>query len=156
MPQLEARRPNVYGVKVELLERGEVDDVELSSLHARAFGGEANRHAWRKQLEAHSLAWVVARAAGRLVGFVNVAWDGGAHAFLVDTVVEPTLQGRGIGRRLVMRASTLAARAGCRWLHVDFETSLLPFYRDTCGFRVTMAGLIDLTDRGKDQIEAAG
>lgn len=36
----------------------------------------------------HSLGWVCARFDGALVGFVNVAWDGAAHAFILDTVVE--------------------------------------------------------------------
>jgi hypothetical protein len=27
-------------------------------------------------------------------------------------------------------------RAGCEWVQVDFETRLMPFYFDTCGFRV--------------------
>ena len=43
---------------------------------------------WRNRVERHSLGWVCAfEAATRLIGFVNVAWDGGAHAFVVDTLV---------------------------------------------------------------------
>ncbi|TDC74765.1 GNAT family N-acetyltransferase, partial [Streptomyces hainanensis] len=38
---------------------------------------------------------------GRLVGFVNVAWDGGAHAFLLDTVVASDHRRLGIAARLV-------------------------------------------------------
>jgi len=34
-----------------------------------------------------SLAHIGAYADGRLVGFVNVAWDGGIHAFILDTCV---------------------------------------------------------------------
>jgi hypothetical protein len=35
---------------------------------------------------------------------------------------------------------------GCQWLHVDFdEEGLGRLYFDACGFRPTIAGLIDLT-----------
>jgi hypothetical protein len=37
----------------------------------------------------HSLAHVFAFDADRLIGFVNVAWDGGLHAFLLDPTVDP-------------------------------------------------------------------
>jgi len=37
-----------------------------------------------------------------------------------------------------------ARRAGCEWLHVDFEAHLRPFYFDACGFSPTEAGLIAL------------
>jgi hypothetical protein len=37
---------------------------------------------------------VTARFGDRaLIGFVNVAWDGGDHAFLIDTKVHPTADG---------------------------------------------------------------
>ena len=42
-----------------------------------------------------SLCWVSAHAGERLVGFVNVAWDGGRHAFLLDSVVHPSCRRRG-------------------------------------------------------------
>jgi len=87
---------------------------------------------------------VCAREDGRLVGFVNVAWDGGVHAFVLDTVVAPAAGRRGIGTRLVAIATENARAAGCEWLHVDFEPHLRSFYFDACGFRPTDAGLIQL------------
>ena len=51
---------------------------------------------WRAQVERHSLGWVCATdGGGSLVGFVNVAWDGGVHAFVLDTLVEGTCGGPG-------------------------------------------------------------
>jgi hypothetical protein len=75
---------------------------------------------------------------------VNVAWDGGDHAFLLDTKTHSAFQHKGIGTRLVELAARHAKAAGCVWLHVDFETDLEPFYFDACGFRPTSAGLIHL------------
>jgi ribosomal protein S18 acetylase RimI-like enzyme len=123
-----------------------VDDQVLSELHGQAFGhdGEAAQP-WAQRLERHSLTWVGAFAADRLVGFVHACWDGGAHAFLLDTVVDPDYQRRGIGRLLVRTLVAEVAAARCQWLHVDYEHHLDAFYRDACGFRATDAGLLNLT-----------
>jgi ribosomal protein S18 acetylase RimI-like enzyme len=79
-----------------------------------------------------------------LIGFVNVAWDGGDHAFLIDTKTRGDCQRHGIGSEIVRRAAVHAQAAGCEWLHVDFEPRLAPFYFAACGFRATDAGLIHL------------
>ena len=90
-----------------------------------------------------SLACVCAYASEQLIGFVNLAWDGGVHAFILDTTVHPHWQRRGIGQMLVERAVAVARERGMEWVHVDFEPHLLPFYRQ-CGFRHTEAGLLRL------------
>jgi len=93
----------------------------------------------------HSLGWVVARDNGRLVGFVNVISDGLVHAWLQDVVmVAAKAQRQGVGVQLVRHAREGAARAGCEYLHVDFEEELGPFYLEACGFTPTSAGLIRL------------
>ena len=73
-----------------------------------------------------------------------MAWDGGDHAFLIDTKVRGDLQRQGIGTELVRVAVEHAREAGCEWLHVDFTEDLRAFYFDACGFRSTEAGLIAL------------
>lgn len=123
--------------------RGPVGNDELSALHAAGFGQPAREHDWQAQLR-HSLGWVCARDDAGLAGFVNVAWDGGSHAFLLDTVVAPRLRHQGAGTRLVAVAAEQARAAGCTWLHVDFEPGLGPFYWDSCGFHPTSAGLLPL------------
>jgi GNAT superfamily N-acetyltransferase len=99
---------------------------------------------WRTQVEQHSLGWVCAFDAARLVGFVNVAWDGGVHAFVVDTLVAGDRRHSGIGRRLLERAEAESRAAGCEWLHVDFEEERGDCYFGACGFTPTPAGLIAL------------
>jgi GNAT superfamily N-acetyltransferase len=134
-----------YGSPVISYEwRGPFGNAELSALHAAGFGQPAREHDWQAQLHRHSLGWVCARDDGGLAGFVNVAWDGGSHAFILDTVVAARLRHQGAGTRLVAVAAEQARAAGCAWLHVDFEVELGPFYWDNCGFRSTPAGLIAL------------
>ena len=118
------------------------DDEMVDLVHSH--GGNP-RPGWWDQIWSHSLGWVTARTAdGLLVGFVNVAWDGGDHAFLIDTKTRGSHQHQGVGSELVRRAAAHAKAAGCEWLHVDFEPNLAPFYFDACGFRGTDAGLIHL------------
>lgn len=123
--------------------RGPLTDGEMVDL-VESHGGRAAA-GWWDQIRPHSVGWVTARSAdGVLVGFVNVAWDGGDHAFLIDTKARGGQQHRGIGTELVRRAAVHAQAAGCEWLHVDFRSELAPFYLDACGFRPTDAGLLHL------------
>jgi GNAT superfamily N-acetyltransferase len=123
--------------------RDPLTDEEMFEL-VMSHGGNPERGWWDK-IRPHSLGWVTARTReGTLLGFVNVAWDGCDHAFLIDTKTRETFQRRGLGRRLVRLAAEQAKAAGCEWLHVDFEPHLQAFYFDACGFRPTDAGLIDL------------
>ena len=107
-------------------------------------GGNPERGWWDK-IRPHSLGWATARTQeGTLIGFVNVAWDGSDHAFLIEPKTRGSFQRRGIGTRLVRLAAEQASAAGCAWLHVDFEPHLRAFYFDACGFRPTDAGLVSL------------
>ncbi len=124
--------------------RGKFDNKELNALHAEAFAHAILEIDWATQVNAHSLGWVTAREGGQLVGFVNVAWDGGTHAIVLDAIVSAGRRRQGIGRRLIAVAAAEARAAGCEWLHVDFEEQHRPFYLDACGFRPTPAGLMAL------------
>jgi ribosomal protein S18 acetylase RimI-like enzyme len=125
--------------------RGDFESTALNALHAEGFGGDGGDVDWRARVRQHSLGWVCARQGGELVGFVNVAWDGGAHAFMLDTVVAAGLRRQGVGTALVAVAAERARAAGCAWLHVDFEDHLAGFYFQACGFAPTSAGLIALS-----------
>jgi len=124
--------------------RGRFANDEINALHAEAFGHSVLAEDWWGQVNRHSLGWVCLRRAGRLIGFVNVAWDGGVHAFLLDTMVALDARHQGHAARMVRLAAEKAKAAGCEWLHVDFEPHLKRFYNDACGFRPTDAGLIAL------------
>jgi len=128
--------------------RGELTNEMVNVLHAQAFGHPGVDHDWRAQVTGHSLGWVCAfddDGQGELVGFVNVAWDGARHAFIVDLAVAAGSRRHGVGTRLVAVAAEHARAAGCEWLHVDFEDGALSrFYFQACGFVPTAAGLLAL------------
>ena len=124
--------------------RGHFGNPEVNALHAAGFAHRPLDGDWRAQVSGHSLGWVCARDGRALVGFVNVAWDGGVHAFILDTLVAARAARQGVGTSLVAVARDEARQAGCEWLHVDFEDHLRPFYFGRCGFTPTSAGLIAL------------
>ena len=124
--------------------RGEFTNAELNALHAEAFSHAALDLDWRQQVHAHSLGWVTSRDAETLVGFANVTWDGRTRAFLLDVMVATPRRRRGIGTQLVALATIEARKAGCKWLHVDFDDARQRFYFDACHFNRTCAGLIVL------------
>jgi GNAT superfamily N-acetyltransferase len=113
----------------------------FAPLWRAAWGSE-----WKGNLEAileRSLVHVGAFEGEKLVGYVNVAWDGGAHAFLLDPTVHPGHQRRGIGTGLVHRAIEISRERGAKWMHVDYEPHLDSFYK-SCGFRPSAAGVMPL------------
>ena len=141
--------------------RGAFDNPEINALHAEGFGHRLLDDDWWAQVNRHSLGWVTARAGterartlvaragtardgGDLVGFLNVAWDGAIHAFILDPVVAVPMRRHRVGTRLVEIAANEARAAGCEWLHVDFDDHLRSFYFDACGFTPTNAGLVRL------------
>ncbi|MET8649720.1 GNAT family N-acetyltransferase [Nocardia aurea] len=129
---------------VDLRIRFAVDDAALSRLHADAFGGDRTPTPWKARLEQHSRSWVGAFVHDRLVGFVHAIWDGGTHAFLLDTAVAPDMRRQRIGTGLVTTLIDDLRELGLEWGHVDYEPHLHGFYRDACGFRPTDAGLLRL------------
>ncbi|MFJ4075386.1 GNAT family N-acetyltransferase [Curtobacterium sp. NPDC089991] len=128
---------------VALTWRSAISDEELADLTA-AHGGSPEI-GWWDRVSQHSLGWVAGRdPQGALVGFVNVAWDGADHAFLIDTKTHPARQHQGLGTAVVRYAVEAVRSAGCEWLFVDYGEDMVPFYEKACGFAPTHAGLIHL------------
>lgn len=135
--------------EVQYLWRAEFTNPEMNRLHAEAFEHrvyDESEWDWVGLCNEHSLGWATARLEGRLIGFVNVLWDGLVHAWIQDLMVASDVRRSGIGVQLVDTARNAAKAAGCEWLHVDFEDHLRQFYLDAAGFTPTNGGLIDLTE----------
>ena len=127
--------------------RGDFENAEINALHAEAFETRVysdDEWSWNDVVAKHSLGWVVARDDTRLVGFVNIPWDGFTHAWIQDTMVASTDRSRGIGTQMIEIVRTECQNAGCDWLHVDFDEGLAQFYFQSCGFTPTTAGLLRL------------
>ena len=72
-----------------------VSDLELNALFSASW---PNHHVTEFQAALRSsMAYICAYQEGKLVGFVNAAWDGKTHAFILDTTVHPEHRRRGVG-----------------------------------------------------------
>jgi len=126
-------------VTIEYRERPELRNEQIEALR----GASAN------YLEAldHSLTWIGAFDGDRLIGYANVAWDGGVHAFLLDPTVDPAYRHRDIGTQLVKEALVATAKVPeIEWMHVDSDEALMRDFYEPAGFRPTPAGLVHLDD----------
>lgn len=115
--------------------------AELDVLWLSAWGNPSGDYT--TSILPRSLTHLGAYSGDSLVGFVNVAWDGGKHAFILDPSVHGDFQRQGIATRLVRKGTEIARARGAEWLHVDWDPHLTGFYL-ACGFRPTDAGLIKL------------
>jgi GNAT superfamily N-acetyltransferase len=118
-----------------------VSDLELNELLCASWPDR--RVAELQPVLRSSMAYVCAYQGDKLIGFINAAWDGKTHAFILDTTVHPDHRHRGIGKQLVVRAIEQARERGVAWVHVDYEPHLKGFYAQ-CGFRPSEAGVFNI------------
>ena len=95
---------------------------------------------------ASSYAHFTVREATQLLAFVNVISDGVGDAFLIDLMVHPSAQRRGIGGALVDAAIAGLTSDGIRCIQVTFDSNMESFYRER-GFHIFSGGIIDNNDR---------
>ena len=123
-------------ISARIVARPDLTDDELHALFSSSWDNH-QRRPFRAEL-ARSLTYLAAYQDTKLIGFVNVAWDGGSHAFLLDPTVLPACRRQGIGSALVRAAAQAAPLQGAGWLHVDYEPTLEPFHASV-GFRPSRA-----------------
>lgn len=136
--------------------RGSFHNQRLNQLHAEAFETRVYSDSewnWQQLVQQHSFGWVIARDGGNVVGFLNVLWDGLAHAWLQDVMVSKGSRRHGIAEGMVSLARIRSRDAGCEWLHVDFDDEHRSFYLERCGFTSTNAGLIALQSDDSSQAQ---
>lgn len=63
-----------------------------------------------ESIHLHSLACVVSYNNDEPIGYINIAWDGYIHAFLLNTTVHPDWRLKGIGQALVQKAAAIAKK----------------------------------------------
>ncbi|MGH8538502.1 MAG: GNAT family N-acetyltransferase [Gammaproteobacteria bacterium] len=90
--------------------------------------------------DAYATCVTACTTGGELVGWCAALSDGVRHGFLLDLIVSPTWQRRGIGRGLVERAIRGLKQRGVSVVHADFAPAHAEFYR-RCGFEPSSAGI---------------
>jgi GNAT superfamily N-acetyltransferase len=78
----------------------------------------------------------------RLIAWTSVVSDNIRHAFLLDVMVHPDFQKRGIGRAVVAQAIEEMCQRGVTAFHVDCAPETAAFY-EKCGFKMCAGGWLD-------------
>ena len=133
---------------IQILISPEIGNREMNDLFLSAWN--EHKETDFSYLRKNSLAYICAYQEKKLIGFINIAWDGKKHAFLLDTTVDRRFQHKGVGSKLVRQAIDYAFRIGVEWLHVDYEPALEPFYA-ACGFRNSKAGIYNLLEHQEEK-----
>jgi GNAT superfamily N-acetyltransferase len=133
----------------EVVRDGAVKPDEIEGLR-QAVGWDRNGAAYDKVLARHYTYYTVRDGSGLLVGYMSVLSDGIADAFLLDLIVHPEWQHRGIGERIIRRAISDMKNAGVQCVQVTFNEELEPFYAK-CGFHIFKGGIIDFKNMKWDE-----
>ncbi len=82
-------------------------------------------------------------ATNKLAAWCAILSDGVRHAVLLDVIVHPSHQRKGVGKALVLAAVEHIQAHGITIIHVDFEPETTMFY-EACGFRVGLGGIYEV------------
>lgn len=93
---------------------------------------------WRRALEQTQVV-VTARAGGQLVGMARAFGDGAIYAAIVDVVVRPTYQRRGIGTRLVDLLMAELTKQDLHRIYLRAAQGTVAWY-ERAGFTVSYGG----------------
>ena len=85
-------------------------------------------------------------ASGKLIAWCAILSDGVRHAVLLDVIVHPAYQRKGVGKALVATVVKHIQAHGITIIHVDFEPETTAFYQ-ACGFQVGFSGIIELSTK---------
>lgn len=125
----------------EIVRNGKVEPQEIEDLR-ETVGWDRSAGTYGSILPRHYAYYIVRAEDSQLIGYLSVLSDGISDAFLLDLMVHPQHQGRGIGTRLVKRAIQDIRQAGIRCAQVTFDEHLEHFYA-RCGFHIFKGGIID-------------
>ena len=128
---------------VEIFKNAKITDTQLNGLFGSSWPNHTNRY-FGPVLE-RSLAYFSGFDNQQLVAYLNLAWDGGRHGFLLDTTVHPSYRRQGIALEMIGQAKKAASKNGLEWLHVDFESKYEQLYLKA-GFGCSSAGVLRLTE----------
>ena len=107
-----------------------------------AVGYDRNEKEYPTALDRYDVTVSAYNKNGSLVGWCAAVSDGVRHGFLVDLIVHPESQRRGIGRSLVQHAIEFLLRSGISVIHADFNDENAAFY-EKCGFRIGVGGICE-------------
>lgn len=141
LPPLPGPGLAVMGVDARIISPAAIDRAQLDQLFLRGWG--APRPHYEQVLE-RSFAWVTAHRDGRLLGFANVAWDGGSNYFLLDLTIDPSCADQDEIFKDMIEAAVDRCRKEGGSLRIDAPDELLKSFFQPMGFKPVSAGVMNL------------
>ncbi len=128
---------------VDIMQNPKLSNSALNELFLRSWPDYKERD-FKPVLE-RSLAYFGGFSGATLISYLNVAWDGGLHGFILDTTVHPNYRRKQVALNMLIKATDVARIHGLEWLHVDYAPVYEALYQKA-GFRSTAAGILQLAD----------
>lgn len=130
---------------MEIIREAIVEPKEIEDLR-ETVGWDRSEDTYQEILNRHYTYYIVRNEDNQLIGYMSVLSDGISDAFLLDLVVHPQYQRKGLGKRIVKKAITDIKAAGIRCIQVAFNSDLESFY-EKCGFYIFKGGIIDFKNQ---------
>ncbi len=142
-------------MNIEITRDGLIVPKEIEDLR-ETVGWDKSEGNYEQILVRNYTYYTVRNEEGLLCAYLSVLSDGVADAFLLDLIVRPQYQHKGIGTQLVHRAISDMKTAGVQCVHVTFADHLEPFY-EHCGLHIFKAGIIDFKNMkwNEDDVKTA-
>lgn len=116
-----------------------VTSTEIEDLRI-AIGWDPNKEKYETALKS-TYAQFSLKKDGKLIVFARVVSDGILYSFIVDLIVHPDFQKKGIGKIFIKHVVSELTKDGLKFIQLTFDKELEPFYR-SCGFEIIEAGSI--------------
>jgi N-acetylglutamate synthase-like GNAT family acetyltransferase len=128
-------------VKLEIQKNAKLEPEQIEKLRL-AVGWNPLDGKYQTVLE-NSFAHYSILEQQELIAFARVISDGAIYALIVDVMVHPAFQTRGLGKKVLEFVLEDLRLAGIRSVNVFFDAKLEKFY-EALGFEILKAGTIKL------------
>ena len=141
LPPLPGPGLAIMAVDARICSPTAIDRNQLDRLFTRVWGAPKPNY---EQVLERSFAWVLVFRGGQLLGFANVAWDGGPNYFLMDLSIDPSCaEDDQIFKGMIEAAVQRCQKEGGS-VRIDAPEDLLQSFFQPLGFRRVTAGVIHL------------
>jgi N-acetylglutamate synthase-like GNAT family acetyltransferase len=124
-------------VNLEILKTANLEPAQIEKLRL-AVGWDSLHGKYQTALE-QTFAHYSILEQQELIAFTRVISDGAIYALIVDVMVQPTFQAKGLGKKVLEFVLEDLKLEGIRSVHVVFDAKLEEFYA-ALGFEMLMAG----------------
>jgi ribosomal protein S18 acetylase RimI-like enzyme len=130
--------------EIEVKKNGKVIVKEIEDIR-RSVGWDPNAGRYKKAMK-NTYSHYTIRQKGRLIAFARVISDGSVYGLIVDVVVRPEFQNKGIGKRLMRFILKDLKRADIKSAQLLLRSGneMLDHFYSSLGFDIGKSGILKL------------